>query len=187
MPIPDFQNLMQKFFVQALRDHPDAAATLGSRTRRRYLAGHIPAQMAWLLHITATSLRGYMKRKSRKSSRQATKARANNEGSVYEALRGSGIWYAVITIREGRKRRRIKRRAKSQKDAVRFLEELRLQHHNNIVAEPEPATTHRAAATITYRELFEEWINAVRTSLKESTLRHYQLRKPALLPRCSRR
>jgi integrase len=57
---------------------------------------------------------------------------------------------------------------------VRLLEDLRLQHHNGIVAEPEPATTHRAAITITYRALFVEWMQAIQLSLEESTQRHYR-------------
>ncbi len=123
-------------------------------------------------YLTAGSLRSYIKRKNRKARKVAPKARANNEGSVYEAPKGSGIWYAAVTVREGRKARRIKRRTKTQKEALRLLEELRGQHVDGRIAEPTPAP--EPTRTVTYRELFAEWMHAIRISLKPSTQRHYQ-------------
>ena len=124
-------------------------------------------------YITVDSVHGYIRRKNRKAKKVAPKARANNEGSVYEAPKGSGIWYAAITIREGGKRRRIKRRARSQKEALRILEEMKRQYHDSIEVDPTPVP-QPDRPTITYRALFAEWMHAIRISLKSSTQRHYQ-------------
>lgn len=125
--------------------------------------------------ITTSSLRSYIKRRNRKAKRAAPKARANNEGSVYDAPRGSGIWYAAISIREGRKRRRIKRRASSEQEALQKLAELKRQYLEQSGAQELPLEPQQPAAPrITYRDLFSEWQEATRPSRKGSTGRHYE-------------
>jgi len=126
--------------------------------------------------VMATSLRGYITRRNRKSTRQATKARGNDEGSVYEAPRGSGIWYAALTVREGRKSRRVKRRAPSQKLALQKLEALKEAYRGDAFGElaaPPAAPQLPPRPIITYRELLAEWIASVGVSVKASTRRHY--------------
>jgi integrase len=129
-------------------------------------------------YVTTSSLRTYIKRKNRRARRAAPKGRANHEGSVYDSPRGSGIWYAAISVREGRKRRRVKRRASSQQEALQKLEELRRTYREGRALQPgpvEPAegTAEESTALPTYGELFEEWRAAIETSVKRSTLRHY--------------
>ncbi len=125
-------------------------------------------------HVTASSLRAYIKRKQRKARRAAPKARANHEGSVYDALRGSGIWYAAISVREGRKRRRIKRRAASQQEALQKLAELKRTYLKRSSVQLAPGEiVDEQVKRPTYGELFAEWRAAIKTSVKRNTLRHY--------------
>lgn len=49
------------------------------------------------------------------------KGRANGEGTIYEYPKGSGIWYAQISLEDGSRR---KRRAASQREAREKLRQL---------------------------------------------------------------
>jgi hypothetical protein len=55
---------------------------------------------------------------------QRNKGRANGEGTIYEYPKGSGIWYAQISLANGRRR---KRRAASQREARAKLKQLQAE------------------------------------------------------------
>jgi hypothetical protein len=99
---PDGDHLLRVAVVAQLLSLAESAVLSLAEHGELDLVGPLGDQ-----HVTTNSLRSYIKRRNRRARRTAPKARANNEGSVYDAPRGSGIWYAAITIREGRKRRRI--------------------------------------------------------------------------------
>lgn len=55
---------------------------------------------------------------------QRSKGRSNGEGTIYEAPKGSGIWYAQVSLPDGKRR---KRRASSQREAREKLKQLQAE------------------------------------------------------------
>jgi hypothetical protein len=52
------------------------------------------------------------------------KGRANGEGTIYEYPKGSGVWYAQVSLEDGSRR---KRRAASQREAREKLKKLQAE------------------------------------------------------------
>jgi integrase len=89
------------------------------------------------------------------------KGRANGEGTIYEYPKGSGIWYAQISLEDGSRR---KRRASSQREAREKLRQL--------VAELERGVD-LAAQQPTVAQWCQTWLEAFAINLKPNIKEDY--------------
>jgi hypothetical protein len=85
---------------------------------------------------------------------QRSKGRSNGEGTIYESPKGSGIWYAQISLPDGKRR---KRRASSQRDAREKLKQIQAEIDQGVdlsIAQP------------TVAEWCRTWLTTFATNLK---------------------
>ena len=98
-------------------------------------------------------------------SRRDKGRRWNNEGTVFEYPKGSGIWYAQLSADEVTGKRP-KRRAKSEQEAKKLLREMERDRDQGI---------DLIAKKPTITELMEIWLDKrVKPTLKASTLASYE-------------
>lgn len=93
---------------------------------------------------------------------QRSKGRANGEGTIYESPKGSGVWYAQISLPDGRRR---KRQAPTQRAAREKLKQLQAELDQGVdlsVAQP------------TVAEWCATWLSAFATNLKPNIRDDYR-------------
>ena len=85
---------------------------------------------------------------------QRTKGRSNGEGTIYEAPKGSGIWYAQVSLPDSKRR---KRRADSQREAREKLKQLQAEIDQGV---------DLSAQQPTVAEWCRTWLTTFATNLK---------------------
>jgi integrase len=92
---------------------------------------------------------------------QRSKGRSNGEGTIYEYPKESGIWFAEISLPDGRRR---KRQAKTQRDARELLKQLQ-----SAVAQGLDLTAHQPTVT----EWCRTWLAHFAPNLKPNICDDY--------------
>jgi integrase len=90
-----------------------------------------------------------------------TKGRANGEGTIYEYPRGSGVWYAQVSLEDGSRR---KRRAASQRDAREKLRGLLAEQEHGV---------NLAAQQPTVAQWCVTWLESFAINLKPNIKEDY--------------
>lgn len=93
---------------------------------------------------------------------QRSKGRSNGEGTIYESPKGSGIWYAQVSLPDGKRR---KRRAASQREAREKLKQLQTEMDQGVdlsVTQP------------TVAEWCHTWLTTFATNLKPNIRDDYR-------------